>query len=113
MVRLYSNEGFPLPVVLILRSLGHDILTVQESGYGNKGFDDSDVLEFARSKGRAVLTLNRKDFIRLHRQNNNHFGIIVCTSDLNFCRQAQNIKRSLCAERHLLQKLIRVDKGIN
>ena len=28
MARLYSNENFPLPVVEILRSLGHDVLPV-------------------------------------------------------------------------------------
>lgn len=114
MVRLYSNEGFPLPVVEILRSSGLDILTVQESGHGNKGFDDNEVLDFARLDGRAVLTLNRKHFIRLHQQYNSHFGIVVCTTDLDFSRQAQNIERALCAERHpLLNKLVRVEKGID
>ena len=111
MVRLYSNEGFPLPVVTILRSAGLDILTVQEAGYANKGIDDSEVLEFARCKGRAVLTLNRKHFIRLHQQDSNHHGIIVCTQDLDFLRQARNIERTLCTERSLLKKLVRVTKG--
>ena len=34
MVRLYSNENFPFPVVQELRRLGHDITTVQETGLG-------------------------------------------------------------------------------
>jgi len=30
--RMYSNENFPLPVVEELRRLGHDVLTIQETG---------------------------------------------------------------------------------
>jgi hypothetical protein len=32
MAKLYSNENFPLPVVEELRQLGHDVLTIQETG---------------------------------------------------------------------------------
>ena len=32
MARLYADENFPLPVVEELRQLGHDVLTIQESG---------------------------------------------------------------------------------
>ena len=32
MAKLYANENFPFPVVEELRKLGHDVLTVQESG---------------------------------------------------------------------------------
>ena len=49
----------------LLRTLGHDVLTVQEAG--NVGFYDPDVLAFAVSNNRAVLTQNRRDFMRLHR----------------------------------------------
>lgn len=30
MARLYSDENFPLPVVELLRGLGHDVLTARE-----------------------------------------------------------------------------------
>lgn len=66
MARLYPNENFPLPVVEELRRLGHDVLTVQETGKGNQAVPDEDVLAFAVSENRAVLTLNRKHFVRLH-----------------------------------------------
>ncbi|XGW00464.1 MAG: DUF5615 family PIN-like protein [Leptolyngbya sp. BL-A-14] len=52
MARLYADEQFPLPVVEALRSFGHDVLTVQESG--NAGFADPQVLAFAISQKRAV-----------------------------------------------------------
>lgn len=32
MARLYANENFPLPVVEVLRRLGHDVLTAGEAG---------------------------------------------------------------------------------
>ncbi|NVM30155.1 MAG: DUF5615 family PIN-like protein [Candidatus Helarchaeota archaeon] len=32
MARLYANENFPLPVVEELRKLGHNVLTIQETG---------------------------------------------------------------------------------
>jgi hypothetical protein len=54
MARLYADEHFPRQVVQNLRSLGHDILTVQEAG--NAGLPDEDVLAFATSENRAVLT---------------------------------------------------------
>jgi len=32
MARLYANENFPRATVESLRALGHDVLTVQETG---------------------------------------------------------------------------------
>ena len=32
MAKLYSNENFSLPVVQELRRLGHDVLTIQDTG---------------------------------------------------------------------------------
>ena len=63
MARLYANENFPLPVVLELRRLGHDVLTTQEAGKSNQAISDEDVLTFACAETRAVLTLNRKHFL--------------------------------------------------
>lgn len=60
MALLYADEQFPLPVVKLLRDLGHDVLTVQASG--NVGLSDPEVLEFAIADKRIVLTQNRRDF---------------------------------------------------
>ena len=68
MARFYSNENFPIPVVHELRALGHDVVTIQEQGRAGEAVPDPEVLEFAVSMSRAVLTLNRRDFIRLHQQ---------------------------------------------
>ena len=74
MARLYANENFPFPVVEELRRLGHDVVTVAETGRANQQLSDPAVLEFAISEGRAVLTHNRKHFFALHRQRPGHAG---------------------------------------
>lgn len=43
MARLYADENFPLPVVEVLRTLGHDVLTIYEDGKGNQGYPDEAV----------------------------------------------------------------------
>ena len=108
MARLYSDEQYPVAVVKILRTLGHDVLTVQEAGNAGLKIPDDLVLAFATSNKRAVLTLNRQDFIRLHRLQPNHSGIITCTNDRNWERLASRIDDAIAAEETLTGKLIRV-----
>ena len=76
---LYADEDFSHHVVEELRRLGHDVLTVQEDG--RRGTPDPGVLARARVLGRVVLTHNRRDFERLHRQGVSHRGIVSATHD--------------------------------
>jgi len=77
MIKFYSNEHFPLEWVNELRKLGYDVLTSQEAGQANQSISDPDVLQFAHENDRVVITLNRQDFIDLHKQGKNHSGIII------------------------------------
>ena len=106
MARLYADEQFPRQVVQNLRSLGHDVLTVQEAG--NAGLPDEDVLAFAITENRAVLTVNRRDFFQLHKLQPNHFGIIACTRDDDIARLTANINHAISAAETLMGKVIRV-----
>jgi predicted nuclease of predicted toxin-antitoxin system len=108
--RLYADENFPLPAVQRLRRLGHDVLTLQESGKGEQSIPDAAVLAFATEVDRAVLTLNRKDFIHLHRKNPRHAGILVCTFDSNFEDLAERVHQALQATDTLSQQLVRVQR---
>ncbi len=110
MARLYANENFPLPVVEQLRLLGHDVLTIQETGKGGQAEPDDEVLEAATAEKRCLLTLNRKHFIKLHNSRSDHSGIIVCTFDLDFAGQASRINAAIEAHRQLSGKLIRVNR---
>jgi Domain of unknown function (DUF5615) len=110
MARLYANENFPFPVVAELRRLGHDVVTVQETGKAEQAWPDEDVLAFARDEGRALLTLNRKHFVRLHSKSATHAGIIACTVDSDFIRQAERIHDTLSGCDSLDGKLLRVNR---
>ncbi|MBE9227586.1 DUF5615 family PIN-like protein [Phormidium sp. LEGE 05292] len=108
MARLYADEQYPYPVVEFLRALGHDVLTVQEAGKANQRISDPDVLAFATSENRAVITQNRKDFFRLHRIHPDHAGIIACTNDRDWEALANRIHAAITEEESLQGKLIRV-----
>ncbi|BBD59999.1 hypothetical protein NIES2109_27920 [Nostoc sp. HK-01] len=112
MARFYADEQFPFPVVELLRNLGHDVLTVQEAGKADQGISDEEVLAFAVSQERSILTINRDDFIRLHRRNDNHLGIIVCTNNRNWEQFATRINESVAKEESLKGKLIRVVRPV-
>ena len=108
MASFYADEQFPFQVTELLRNLGHDVLTVQEAGNANQRIPDDQVLTFAVGQERSILTVNRIDFIRLHRLDNQHFGIIVCTNNRNWEQFAARIDEAVRAEESLRGKLIRV-----
>jgi predicted nuclease of predicted toxin-antitoxin system len=81
MEKFYTNENFPIPVAVVLRKFGHDVLTCKEANNANQGIPDEEVLAFAISQNRIVITTNRRDFIKLHRHTAPHPGIIACTAD--------------------------------
>jgi hypothetical protein len=110
MARLYSNENFPFPAVEKLRELGHDVLTIQEAGKADQALPDKEVLAFAIRENRAVLTLNRRHFKRLHRENPQHAGIVLCTVDPDFAGQAERIHSAISALASLAGQLIRVNR---
>lgn len=110
MARLYADENFPIPVVTGLRLLGHDAVSIQERGRAGEGTPDEEVLQLAISEDRAILTINRKHFIRLHRHSALHAGIIICTYDPDYSAQAARIHAALEACPDLHGQLIRVNR---
>ena len=110
--RLYSNENFPLPVVIALRELGHDVLTSLDAGMANQAIPDDEVLQFATEHERAVITHNRHDFIRLHRLNPAHAGVIVCTENPDFPALAGKIHGQLHAMDSLRGELVRINREL-
>ena len=110
MARFYADENFPLAAVLALRRLGHELLTTTEAGQSGLRIPDNEVLQFAMSQGRAILTLNRRHFIRLHQMVNDHAGIVVCSMDADFERLAQRIHDAVLLHPSLHRVLIRVNR---
>jgi Domain of unknown function (DUF5615) len=110
MARFYADEDFDYPVVLELRRLGHNVLTVTEAGQANQRIEDVDVLAFAVAQRRAVLTFNRRDFRRLHRANQAHSGIVICTWDPDRLALAARIHEAVSSGPVLDSQLIRITR---
>jgi predicted nuclease of predicted toxin-antitoxin system len=102
MAQLYANENFPYQVVEALRKLGHDVLTVQEAGKGGQEIRDDEVLAFATEQNRAVVTINRRDFIRLHSSDP--------TQDIDTEGQAKRIDQAIQTVKDLAGQLLRVNR---
>ena len=111
MAALLADENFPQPVVHALRTLGHNVLTLHDCGQSGQALPDPEVLALATTQQRALLTLNRRDFIRLHLQDPTHAGIIVCTFDADFTAQAQRIAAMITTQPQLVGQLLRVNQG--
>ncbi len=107
-MRFYADENFPLASVLRLRELGHDVVTVYEDGRANKAFEDAKVLDRAVELDRAVLTINRIDFRRLHNRRPDHAGIVICTFDGDFVGQAERIDAACGGYGDIRGSLLRV-----
>ena len=110
MARFYSDEDFPFKAMLHLRGMGHDVLTIQESGLANRGTPDSEVLDVAISQSRAVLTMNRRHFIRLHRDRPAHSGIVICTADADGMALARRIDHAVAQQQSIAGQLLRVNR---
>jgi Domain of unknown function (DUF5615) len=107
---IYADENVPRNVIEALRRLGHDVLTCHEAGKAGQRIPDEDVLMFATEHGRAVLTMNRRDFFRLAGRMPNHAGIIACTEDADCERQAARIDEAITAQGDLRGKVVRVNR---
>ena len=91
-----------------LRRLGHDVLTTLQASRANQAIPDDAVFEFAIQEGRAILTLNRRNFFRLARNQSSHSGVIACSEDFDFLKQAAQIHREISAYPSLDGKVIRI-----
>ncbi len=111
MARLFADENFPLLVVQELRRLGHGVLMVAEAGKANQRWPDERLFAFAQAEQRAVLTLNRGHFKRLHRQSQAaHSGIVICTKDNDFAALARRIHARLTQQTNLAGQLLRINR---
>jgi Domain of unknown function (DUF5615) len=78
-IKLYLDEDVDPLLARALLDRNIDCLATQETN--NRGRSDRDQLVFATAQGRAILTFNVKDFMRLAREyaasGRHHSGIIV------------------------------------
>ena len=105
MANLHADENLPLMVVQGLIEFGHDVTTREQAGLG---ISDADVLRYAASTGRILITLNRRDFIRIHQKSPNHAGIIICTVDADIARLTERIHQTIISEANMTGRLVRI-----
>ena len=109
MARLSGDENFDVQALAALHSLGHDSLTARDAGKVNQRIPDQEVLAFASEQDRAVVTFDRRDYFRLHKENPAHAGIIACTYDADSYALAERIHESIVVENDMLaNKFIKV-----
>jgi len=111
MSRLLADENLPFPVVEELRRRGHDVVTLADLGVANQALADEAVLVLARDDGRALATLNRKHFVRIHNTDPNHAGIVVCAVDRDFVGLATRIDSAIARLPALDGQLVRIDRA--
>lgn len=105
---LLADENFSHEVNESLRKLGHDVITLVDLNLAGIGYPDEKVLEKATEIGRCILTFNRRDFIKLHKKNSAHAGIIVCTLNEDWERLAEKIHSTISEKDDLNNQLIRI-----
>ncbi|WP_420458439.1 DUF5615 family PIN-like protein [Neolewinella sp.] len=88
---LLGDEDFDHIAVGYLRELNYDVVTIQDLGLHGIKYSDPAVLQKAIELERILLTHNRKDFRYLHKQDSNHFGIVMCTQTTEHQRLAEKI----------------------
>jgi predicted nuclease of predicted toxin-antitoxin system len=107
-VRLLIDEMYPPAIAEQLRKAGHDVVSIQDDPE-TRALDDSAVCDLALSAGRAVVTENAADFLRILRYRagtGEPAPVLVVTSNRSFPRHSDSFighsVRALCAfcEKH-------------
>jgi hypothetical protein len=98
-IRLYLDEMMPPDLAGALRRQGYDIESCDEAGRSNQGIPDAEQLTYAAQHGRAILTFNSVDYLRLDQAwktaGRVHAGIVVSPQVEDFGTLLR------CVQRHL------------
>ncbi|HEV7213979.1 MAG TPA: DUF5615 family PIN-like protein [Chloroflexota bacterium] len=106
-MKLLLDEHFSPVLAQQLRQRGHDVLAVIELP-ALRQQPDEDVLAWAVAAGRAVVTENVGDFLRLHAdylsRGRPHYGLVL-TTRRKFPRSSESMGRLIAALDELLRVL--------
>jgi predicted nuclease of predicted toxin-antitoxin system len=82
-LKLLLDEMYASAVAEQLRERDHDVIAVAERA-DLRGTPDEDLLAWARTEDRALVTDNQRDFIPIHRRciagGHDHKGLILTTN---------------------------------
>jgi len=87
------------------------VLTSLDAGKANAAVPDAEVLAFAASEQRILISHNRRHFLQLHGQRTaDHFGLVLCTVDPDFCGQARRSHEAVAASTAMKNEAVRVNR---
>jgi hypothetical protein len=104
-----ADEDFDHRIASSLRQQGHDILTLGVLGLAGASVSDERIIALAHERTRAVLTHNRRHFVRLHRQGLTHSGIVISSHARDAAAQALRIHQVITGVPALAASLVRVN----
>jgi uncharacterized protein with PIN domain len=108
---LYLDEDITDLLAQVLRARGYDVVSTRERNAGE--FTDDDQLDLATSLGRAILTCNARDFVRISRERaasaQRHAGIIISYEQI----ELDQVRRFADAVARLLDRLASTDLANN
>ena len=105
---LFADEHVPVAIISELVERGASVLTLTELGLKDLGIEDREVLEIATSYQSTVITFNRKDYLKLHRQGISHGGIILCKYNTPFPMLIDKVYRLLDTEEYFDNQVFRI-----
>ncbi|HKZ57277.1 MAG: hypothetical protein A3I04_07185 [Nitrospinae bacterium RIFCSPLOWO2_02_FULL_39_110] len=73
-MKMFANENLFEPIIDFLRSRGHDVLSIRDSGLS--GISDDEVYQRACKEKRVIITMD-KDFSRMFRFPSEKCGGII------------------------------------
>lgn len=98
-IRLFTDEHVHAGLAAALRERGYDAESCQEAGRDNRRVSDDEHLSYTAQQGRAILTNNVADFVRLDREwkaaNRQHAGILVYAQTPSFTALLRRVARHL------------------
>lgn len=98
-VRLFTDEHITGGLAPVLRRRGYDVESCPEAGRADQGISDEDQLAYATQHGRAILTFDRTDFLRLDvrwkRAGRQHAGMVLSVEIQDFGELLRRVERHL------------------
>ena len=98
-IRLFTDEMIRYRIARQLQQQGYDALSCEDAGRANLAIPDEEQLAYAAQAGRAILTYNGQDYVRLDglwkAAGKRHAGIIVVSRRLSQTRLLPYVVRHL------------------
>jgi len=98
-VRIFTDEHIPADLARAVTNRGYDVESCQDAGRANQEISDEEQLAYSARHGRAILTFDRTDFLRLEgewkRAGREHAGIVIAVNVREIGELLRRVERHL------------------